>query len=447
MSRHEPTDTDSSHPRLSRRAAWLAVVCWLTSRGLLALLWSRREIFIDHDVRYYHWQLVNKGVREALVEYPTPIAVLLEAIRAIAGPSEQAFVLTFVLLMAAIDLAATVWLWCGHSRRSALYWSSFTFSIGSLVWFRIDLLPAVAVLAALVWLTRRPVASGVAIALGAATKLWPAILIGPMLGNDRPARRRLLGFGLAGGVLGLGSLLLFGWERSTSPLTWQSGRGLQIESIVATWPMLRYAFGPPGRYRTELSQYNAWEIYGPQVDTWLTVADWLLAATIALAVVLGWLIVLNGIGLPGRRSLPNPGEPLPSVSRTHAIVLAHLALICAVIVANKTFSPQYTIWLGGPLAVLVALPLPHQDKIAARWLAGLGLATALGTHLVFPLNYGGLVSSPPRHQETLLLAGRNLLMVVFTALSITLTVRAAAALGRPPHQPEDPRASIRRPRN
>ena len=58
----------------------------------------------------------------------------------------------------------------------------------------------------------------------------------------------------------------FGWTRSISPVTWQSDRGLQIESIVATVPMIRHAFISPDLFHTELSQYNAWEIFGPGVD-------------------------------------------------------------------------------------------------------------------------------------------------------------------------------------
>ena len=408
----------------------LALLTWTISRVLMAVLWSRRETFIDNDVRYYYWQLVHHGMGDGLVEYPTPVAVLLQLIRPASGNTELGFRIAFVLVMGLLDGAVAVWLWTGHSRVAATYWSVFTFLIGALIWFRIDLLPAVAVLAGLVWLNRRPIASGVAIALGAATKFWPAMLIIPMLGTGSTARKRTIGFLVAGGTLGLASLLFFGWDRSTSPLTWQSDRGLQIESIVATVPMLRHAFGQPDLYRTELSSHNAWEIYGPQVDFWLRVADVAMLGSVVLALLLGWLIALNGFGLPGRRSFgtADDGGQLP---RTHAIVLAQLAIVCAFIIANKTFSPQYVIWLGGPLTVLIALPLPGKDRTAARWLAGTGLAIALLTHLVFPLNYSGLIAADSTLGDTLLLVGRNLLMVVFTVMTTVAAIRAAIAIGRP----------------
>ena len=417
---------------------FVAFAFWLLSRALMALLWSDAETFIDHDVRYYFWQLANDGVAGALIEYPTPIAVFLDAIRLVAGPSENAYVAAFVLVMAVLDGIATVWLWHSQGHAAACYWAGYTFAIGSLIWFRIDLLPAVAVLAASIWIVRRPVASGAAIAVGAATKLWPAMLIAPMLGTDRWGKRRSWGFLTMGAALGLASLAFFGWTRSASPLGWQSDRGLQIESIMATVPMIRHAFAPVDRYYTELSQYNAWEIYGPGVDQWLVAADCLLAASVVLALVLGWLIAFGGAGLPGHR-LAQANDPACISQRGHAILLAQVALICLTIMANKTFSPQYMIWLGGPLAVLLSRPLPRKDKVAARLLAGLGLVCAALTHLVFPLNYSGLISEHAHPGETRLLVARNLVMVALCLTSVTLALKSAWRCGRVHPEPDSAR--------
>ena len=63
----------------SLAGTWVAVA-WVASRALMALLWSRKETFIDHDVRYYVWQLNHHELANALVEYPTPIALLLEVV-------------------------------------------------------------------------------------------------------------------------------------------------------------------------------------------------------------------------------------------------------------------------------------------------------------------------------------------------------------------------------
>ena len=417
--------------------AWFVAV-WLVSRTLMAWLWANQETFIDHDVRYYLGQLNHNGLGQALIEYPTPITLLLAGLRLLAGPSEEVFLFVFVLLMLALDGLATFWLWTGLSRWAAGYWLAFTFLVGSLIWFRIDLIPAVAVLAGLIWVTRRPLMAGSAIAIGAAAKLWPAMLIIPMLGSSPRARRRGLGFVIVGGVLGIGSLAGFGWQRSTSPLTWQSDRGLQIESLAATWPMIRHAFAPEPDFYTLLSEYNAWEIYGPGVARWQQLADHAMIGALTLALLLGWLIGLGGAGLPGHRCA-QANSAGAARRRTHAIVLATIALICAVIVANKTFSPQYVIWLTGPLALLVALPLQVEHRRQARLLALLGLVTAALTHLVFPLNYAGLIAMRAEAGATLLLVGRNLIVVAMTILSILWALRAAWLVGLPePEQTQPP---------
>ena len=402
----------------------IALAIWGVSRIVVFRLWAANETFIDSDVRYYHWQLLRFGVQGALIEYPTPIAALLELIRRLAPSGEQGFVTGFAVVMVLLDLGVTAWLWLRHSRTAAIYWASFTAIIGALVWFRIDLIPAAAVLVAMVYQLRRPMVAGIAVAVGAATKLWPAMLIFPLFGRDPAAQRRTLGFGLSGVLLGLGSLLVVGWHRSVSPLHWQGDRGLQIESIAASWPMMRRTFGPTYQYSVELSQYNAWEITGPQVSTWLAVTDWLLVACVGLAVLFGWLIGLGGIGLPGR-SLPSQLDAQQSAQRAHAVILAELAIICAVIVANKTFSPQYMIWLAGPLAVLVALPLPRRSRLAGLGLAIGGLIVAALTHLVFPLNYGGLISGIPQAGATWLLLARNASMLALTVSCLAMALRAS----------------------
>ena len=101
------------------------------------------------------------------------------------------------------------------------------------------------------------------IAFGAALKLWPALLVLPLLGVGRRGTRVAAGFGITGGGLALASLLIGGWERLVSPLTWQSNRGLQIESVPAT-PLMWLRAASEGRgWTVGLSRYNAYEISGP----------------------------------------------------------------------------------------------------------------------------------------------------------------------------------------
>ena len=88
----------------------------------------------------------------------------------------------------------------------------------------------------------------------------------------------VVGFGLA-----LISLIFGGWSRLISPLTWQSDRGLQIESIWATPLMLARALRPD-QWIVDISQYQAYEIFGPGVDAWVMISS--IATLLGLALII-----------------------------------------------------------------------------------------------------------------------------------------------------------------
>lgn len=412
-------------------SGWVWFCAWVLSRAVMAWIFATSATFIAFDVRYYFW-----GVNGAaslvgrLVEYPVPVVWLLGLLRGISGPSEDIYIWVFTAFICLLDLAMTLLLWHTMNRRTAIYWATFTFLIGPLLWYRIDLIPAVLVALAMLWMNRHPRMSGAMVALGAATKLWPAMLIAPLLGIDPPARRRGRSFLVVGVGLALGSWLTEGWDRSISPLSWQSARGLQIESVAATWPMLVRAFGPHPSYQVHLSQFNAWEIYGPGVHQLTLFADRAIFATVLLVAFLSWLIGLGGFGLPGH-SMQAARSPQRQQVRTQAMLLSVLAIICAVLITNKTFSPQYMIWLAGPLAILGTMHLPRPYAHQLHFLAGLGLVAAGLTQLVFPLNYGGLIYGATADiLPTLLLVTRNVVVLAMAAQSLTLAVRLGWLVGR-----------------
>ena len=83
-------------------------------------------------------------------------------------------------------------------------------------------------------------------------------------------------------------------------------------------------------------------------------------------------------------------NPAPTAVAVGLVVLATVAIMT---VTNKTLSPQYLLWLGGPMAALLLLredESPEEQRALGR-LAGQLLALALLTHLVFPLLYDGLL--------------------------------------------------------
>ena len=69
-----------------------------------------------------------------------------------------------------------------------------------------------------------------------------------------------------------------------------------------------------------------------------------------------------------------------------------LATVAVVIITNKTLSPQYLLWIGGPIAALLLLRDSAASPDLRRWIIRIGVAglvLAGLTQLVYPLLYDG----------------------------------------------------------
>ena len=162
-----------------------------------------------------------------------------------------------------------LWRATGRRHDSAIdFWLIFVPLIGPLAYLRFDMLPAVLAGGALLAARRKPWVTGALTGLGAAIKLWPALLIGAFLSYRSDRRPAGVAFVVVGFGLALISLIFGGWSRLISPLTWQSDRGLQIESIWAT-PLMLARAARPDHWIVDISQYQAYEIFGPGVDAWV----------------------------------------------------------------------------------------------------------------------------------------------------------------------------------
>jgi hypothetical protein len=321
----------------------------------------------------------------------------------IAGGSRVGYLIAFIVFMLALDAAFTWALWRAAGRRhdqAIDFWLLFVFLVGALSYLRFDILPAVLAGGALLAARRRPWVTGALTGLGAAIKLWPALLI-PFFVAHRQGRKAVawsfvgVGFGLA-----LLSLVTGGWSRLISPLTWQSRRGLQIESIWATPLMVARALRPD-RWIVDISKYQAYEIFGAGVKPLLLVSS--------LATVLGLLVIVALYVRSFRNSDP---------SRV-AVGLAIMATIAIMIITNKTLSPQYLLWLGGPMAALILLvpTVTEDERRSIRRLAFQLLGLALLTHLVFPLLYDGLLGRQGHLMiivSTVVTILRNLALLLFS---------------------------------
>lgn len=423
-----PAETTPRPHRSPLGPALGAALVWIGSRLAMLALFFSVEITVWWDVYYYFTKisgLTEAGLAHTLVEYPTPVVWLLRLPFLLGGGDQTAYVALFMVLMGLLDAALTVWLWVrgwrAGSTVAAYYWMVFTALIGPLVYTRFDLVPSVLAAAALLLLARTPAVSGGLVAVGAAIKLWPALLITGLFGRRRGRGAVWVGFGTTGAVLVALSLLTGGWARLISPLTWQGGRGLQIESVWAT-PAMVNVLAHPARYVIQISQYQAYEVFGPGVPAMLTVAT--------VATLVGGLAII-ALGIRAWRS---PGHDL----YTGAMIMT--AVVAVMIITNKTFSPQYLVWLGGPLAVLTAARAgrPGDARIPGSDIALLVLALVLAllTQLIYPGFYGWITEAGPgtgRTAMTLVLTVRNLGMLVFTVLAY---VRAWSLLTATPGDTE-----------
>jgi hypothetical protein len=396
----------------------MIIIGWLITRVLMLGILAGFERFVVGDVFYYHRKinaLFTAGLDRTLYEYPTPVVWILALPYGAAFGSRVGYLIAFIVLMLALDAVFTYALWRSTGRRhdtSIDFWLIFVLLIGPLSYLRFDMLPAVLAGGALLAARHKPWITGALTGLGAAVKLWPALLIGAFISYRSDRRPAGLAFVIVGFGLALISLIFGGWARLISPLTWQSDRGLQIESIWATPLMLARAVSPD-QWLVDISQYQAYEIFGPGVE------DWIVISNIATLLGLTMIIVLTV------RAFRHDG------STPVAIGFVIVATVAIMTITNKTLSPQYLLWLGGPMAALMVLrPNASVDEQPAiNRMAGQLLILALLTQLVYPLFYDGYLGRSGQMMiilSTVVTAIRNLGLVVFTVEACWLAWRMLA---------------------
>jgi Na+-translocating ferredoxin:NAD+ oxidoreductase RnfD subunit len=102
----------------------------------------------------------------------------------------------------------------------------------------------------------------------------------------------------------------------------------------------------PDQWVIDMSQYQAYEVSGPGADVWVTISS--VATLLGLAMII--LLTVRAFRHDG--------------STPVAIGFVVLATVAIMIVTNKTLSPQYLLWLGGPMATLLVfggMPRPTRN--------------------------------------------------------------------------------------
>lgn len=401
------TPSPAPDARELARRGWPWVVLWILTRCRMLHSYADGFQHMANDVHYYFTALNQHDPHaRALLEYPLPVVWLLDLLRVPVAGNEQLYVVVFSVAMAALDAAFALWLWQAHSRLAAAHWIIFGFAMGPLLWFRYDVIAGVVVGAGLLTIATHPRLSGSLVALGAGIKLWPGVLLSVIAGRSRSSIARMVTFVLTGLVLVALVLLDTGWARLVSPLGFQSERGLQIESIWASVPMWHHAFdGPASGWEVKYSQFNAYQVYGPSVGGWLKASS----ASMVLA-----LLFAAGVALLTWRRHHTPAD---------VRAMAGVALVAWLLMANKTLSPQYVVWLGAAASAWLALAPRGRARWQAGALAVLTVLLAAATQYVYPLHYGDLVGAPGTGgHTTVALVLRNLGVVAIALLTSWWTI-------------------------
>jgi hypothetical protein len=145
-------------------------------------------------------------------------------------------------------------------------------------------------------------------------------------------------------------------------------RGLQIESIWASIPMMGWKFGFGGRI---VPKFGSYETESRWSEALLQTSK---VAILATAVGLGLWAIRRG-----KRS-----------DRRLALDTAILVVIDATIL-SKVFSPQYLLWFV-PLAMLLALNLFSDKRVLWCRFAALVIPILGITDWLFPTHYGAFLS-------------------------------------------------------
>jgi hypothetical protein len=210
-------------------------------------------------------------------------------------------------------------------------------------------------------------------------------------------------------------VLVAGPVRLLTPLTYQTERGLQIESVAATPVMVAWWLRPDA-WTISYAPSRSFEIEGPGVSTALSASE---LATVAYAVV----VVAGAAALLSawrrRRVVDAP-----------TMVWSGLVAVLGFLVTGKVLSPQYLLWV---LPLAVAGLAVADSPLLRQWVGWLLVAAAL-TQVVFPAGYGALTAGvgPPVAVPVLALVVRNLLLVALLGVAVREAWPRVSAAARSP---------------
>lgn len=287
-----------------------------------------------------------------------------------------------------------------NGYRAAWWWLAFLLLLGPAGMSRIDAVAAALATIALVLIGRRPRSATILITLAGWVKVAHFAWLLPLLiVSSRRIRNVLVPSALISAVVFGFGLSLGSGVRILGFLTQQSDRNLQSESVFATPLSVSRIWGAADGYGLNL-KLNTWE-YSGNMATHIAQA---LDPMLVIVALLVSLLVFRA----NRRT---------RISPTELIALATFAMTLVLIVFNKVGSPQFALWLAGPLVLSFASSSSGSvPAIEWRFPLATSLVVAAMTQVVYPLGYHAYLYGSP--SVIIVGAVRNLLVVALLVWAI-----------------------------
>ena len=359
----------------------------------------------DVGLYYKYAQTMKAGYtpyKDFAIEYPPgAIALLMAPALFTNDPIYYQFMFSLEMALFAGGSALLIWRYIKENRpdllkRTTKYFLIATLLCGTLLVARYDAAAAfLLVMTTYFVLKDKPALAGFAAGVGFSTKLYPILVIAPyglyLLSNKRwqDTGRLIVAFGLITAAIFIPALLASpgGVLRS---FTYHTGRGLQIESVMATGHWLYYSL-----------THKAWVGWGygsinlvgksPDIAAKIAFYMFFLVTAVLLAIWFVRLIRHNNKSQTSTQKSKYPAK---------AMYLIALTITFGFVVFNKVFSPQYMIWI----AFMCALGVCYLPK---KWFYWLFVSQAL-TILIFPLNYAAIMNTD--HLAVNILIIRNIIV-------------------------------------
>ncbi|MEY4639302.1 MAG: hypothetical protein RLY13_300 [Actinomycetota bacterium] len=402
-----------------RKFAHLAA---LLTANLLAHFWL--FVFADvfkrvapmNDVLLYGYWLQQMqvdgsilGVNQDFV-YPAPALIPMFLAKLIGG---NLGILvgwaTMIAILSSLALIAMVQA-SGAAKPSFLagwFWVTSILLLGPVSISRIDVFASILALFGLVAIAQSRLRTAISLfTFGAWIKIWPlALVLGSFFAERRKSVIAAFATGLSFAILLVA--FLFGGNFSVlSFLYTQGDRGIQIESVVATFWLWAAKLGLPNAgiyFDQQMLTNQVSGIYVAEVGSLITAVMFIALGITAL---LGWRAAKAG------------------AAPQHVLTVVALTAVLDLIVFNKVGSPQFMIWLAVPIAAWLFFELPKAKAAVA-----FGLVIAALTQLVYPILYIDLMGLGDSSMFALTLRNAALLaFLVWANLQLSSLTRNRATV-------------------